>query len=91
MRAFVCAVGAQKLASGKQDKKHRLVLPGYLCYNILLSENYMKNFLTKIVAGVVGFLTLALISAWVGFVAGVTWGLVTRGYDYAHYWLGVLL
>jgi hypothetical protein len=91
VRAFVCAFGALLLATGNHHKKHRLVLPCYLCYNILLSENYMKNFLTKIVTGVVGFLTLAIISAWVGFVAGVTWGLVTRGYDYAHYWLGVLL
>jgi len=50
----------------------------------------MKNFLTKIVTGVVGFLTLAIISAWVGFVAGITWGLATRGYDYAHYLLTLL-
>lgn len=91
MRAFVCAVGAQLLATGIKDKKHRLVLPYYLCYNTLLSENSMKTFLTKIVAGVVGVVTLALISAWVGFVAGVVWGLCTRGYDYAHYWLGVLI
>lgn len=91
MRAFVCAVGAQLLATGKHHKKHRLVLPDYLCYNILLLENSMKNFITKIVIGVVGFLTLAVISAWVGFVAGVTWGLCTRGYDYAQYWLGLLL
>lgn len=91
MRAFVCAVGAQKLASGKQDKKHRLVLPDYLCYNILLSENCMKNFITKIVTAFVGVLFLAITAAWVGFVAGVVWGLATRGYDYAHYWLGVLI
>jgi hypothetical protein len=91
VRAFVCAVGAQLLASGNNHKKHRLVLPCYLCYNTLLLENTMKTFLTKIVTGIVGVLTLAVIAAWVGFVAGVTWGLATRGYDYAHYWLGVLI
>lgn len=91
MRAFVCAVGAQKLASGNHHKKHRLVLLGYLCYNILLSENCMKNFLTKIVTGIVAAVMLAITAAWVGFVVGVVWGLCTRGYDYAHYWLGVLI
>ena len=51
----------------------------------------MKNFLTKIVTGIVAAVMLALTAAWVGFVAGVVWGLGTRGYDYAHYWLGVLI
>jgi len=50
----------------------------------------MKTFLTKIVTGVVGVLTLAVIAAWIGFVAGVTWGLATRGYDYAQYLLTLL-
>lgn len=51
----------------------------------------MKNFLTKTATALVGVITLAVMSAWVGFVAGVIWGLYTRGYDYAHYWLGVLI
>jgi hypothetical protein len=50
----------------------------------------MKNFLTKIVTTIVGAVTLGFISAWVGFIAGVVWGLGTRGYDYAHYLLTLL-
>ena len=50
----------------------------------------MKTFLTKIVTGIVGVLTLACISAWIGFVAGVVWGLATRGYNYAEHLLGLL-
>jgi len=90
VRAFVFAVGAQLLASGNNHKKHSLALPHKMCYNISLLENTMKNFLTKIVTGIVGVLTLACISAWIGFVAGVTWGLATRGYSYAQHLLGLL-
>jgi len=50
----------------------------------------MQKFLTKIVAGIVGVLTLAAISAWVGFVAGVVWGLASRGYSYAEHLLALL-
>jgi hypothetical protein len=65
-------------------------VPYYLCYNNLLLENTVKTFLTKIVTGIVGVLTLACISAWIGFVAGVVWGLATRGYNYAEHLLGLL-
>ena len=50
----------------------------------------MKNFLTKIITTIVGAVTLAVISAWIGFVAGVVWGLASRGYTYAQYLLTLL-
>jgi len=50
----------------------------------------MKNFLTKIVTSIVGAITLGCLAAWIGFTAGVVWGLCTRGYSYAEHLLALL-
>ena len=50
----------------------------------------MQKFLTKIMTALVGVITLVAISAWIGFVAGIIWGIATRCYDYAQYLLGLI-